>query len=205
MHTRRILFLALAALVGAFASSPAFAQDQEDPEPEVSTQGDAWDRILALTVTGGLDTPYGVAGAAVEVTPFRYLTLYAGGGVSRSGGRFTVGVHPQFPMGRAALGLMAGVAGGPIDWDSSVGDNLGVHRYWELGLFVHTGATFEYRWDSGFFGRIEAGAEFLATDWDAPTSCTYIGSGASCGPAGSNLAAPFRGWVGLTLGYALDL
>jgi hypothetical protein len=210
MHSRRTLVLALTLAMSALASSTAFAQDseedpapQEDPEPEVSTQADAWDRILAFTVTGGLDTPYGVAGAAVEVTPFRYLTIYAGGGVGRSGGRFAAGLHPQFPIGRAALGMMVGVSGGPLDWDSRAGGNLGVHRYWEFGLFVHTGATFEYRWDNGFFGRLEAGAEMLVTPWDA-TSCTYLGDGSSCG-SGTGLWAPFRGWIGLSLGYALDL
>jgi hypothetical protein len=205
MPTRRILVLVL-AMAGSLAASTALAQQQqEDPEPEVSTQGDTWDRVLAVSITGGLDTPFGVAGAAVEVTPFRYLGIYAGGGVSRSGARFAAGLHPQFPMGRAALGLMAGISGGPLDWDSQVGGNQGVHRYWEFGLFVHSGATFEYRWDMGIFLRFELGAEWLVTDWDNPTACTNIGTGAECGASATNLGSPFRGWIGATLGYAFDL
>ena len=97
--TPRALHLAiLAALLWAGASfggpSVVFAQDeedgpaQEDPEPEVSSEPPSnYDRLLAIQVTGGLDTPLGVAGAAIEFAPVRYLAIYAGGGVSRSGAR----------------------------------------------------------------------------------------------------------------------
>lgn len=207
MPARRLtLLLALATILGVFAST-ASAQTtpstpaEEDPEPEVSTR-DAWDRILAFSVTGGLDTPFGIGGAAIEVTPFRYLAIYAGGGVGRDGARIAAGLRPQFPMGKAALGIMLGVTGGPLDWNSGPQD-LGIHRYWEFGLFLHGGASFEYRWSSGLFGRIEMGAEALVTPIE-PTVCTYS-AGGECGNASEGLWTPIRGWVGLSLGYALEL
>src|SRR5690606_28495651 len=118
---RRFLILALGALLGFLASTTlaphaALAQE-EDPEPEVSTQAtppSPWDRFLAVSATVGIDTPFGIGGAAIELTPFRYLSIYAGGGVGRDGGRFAGGILPQLPMGNAALGLMIGLTGGPL-------------------------------------------------------------------------------------------
>src|SRR5690606_13123556 len=95
LMSSRLLLLALAASLGTLASTTAaLAQEEEDPEPEVSTQADPepevsseaarpspWDRFLAVSATVGLDTPLGIGGAAIEVTPFPYLAIYAGGGV----------------------------------------------------------------------------------------------------------------------------
>jgi len=219
MSSRRLLLLVLAASLGTLASTtPALAQE-EDPEPEVSTQADPepevstpapspWDRFLAVSATVGLDTPLGIGGAAVEVTPFPYLAIYAGGGVGRDGGRFAGGIRPQAPMGNAALGLMIGLTGGPLDWDSRgriqfEGDEEVVHRYWELALFFHTGLTFEYRWDEGFFGRLAFGMEALIEPGTA-TVCTF--GGEACESAGySDSYQPIRGWAGLTVGYAFQL
>lgn len=202
---QRSLSLALAALAGALLFAPtALAQDEEDPEPEVSTPNptDAvWDRVLAVAATVGVDTPFGIGGARVEVTPFRYLSIYAGGGVGRDGARFAGGLRPQFPMGNGAMGLMVGLTGGPLDWDSRGYEDTRIHRYWDMALFVHGGVTGEYRWNEGVFGRIEIGFEQLVTP-DTPTACT-ASDGNSC--LDVSLAHPVRGWIGLTVGYALEL
>lgn len=201
--TQRSLSLALAALAGALLFAPAaLAQDREDPEPEVSTPSptDAvWDRVLAIAATVGIDTPFGVGGARLEVTPFRYLAIYAGGGVGRDGARFGGGLRPQYPIGNGAVGVMVGLGGGPLDWDTGH-PNLYVHRYWEMALLVHAGLTGEYRWDEGIFGRFEIGMETVATP--TPSYCAYS-DGTAC--VGTTDFAPVRGWVGLTVGYALDL
>ncbi len=206
--TTRSLLLGLGALAAVFVLAPtAFAQDEEDPEPEVSTPDPTeavWDRVLAISATVGLDTPLGIGGAAIEVTPIRYLAIYAGGGVGRDGVRFAGGIRPQFPFRNLSLGLMLGVTGGPLDWDShgaDGGDGVSIHRYWEMALFVHGALTGEYRWDSGLFGRLEFGAEALVTPSEA-TVCTQS-DGNACGDA--SLWMPIRGWFGLTVGYALDL
>lgn len=203
--TQRSLWLVLGVLVGGLAFSPAaLAQDEEDPEPEVSTPAPSdamWDRVLAVSVTAGIDTPFGIGGAAIEVTPFRYLAIYAGGGVGRDGARFAGGVRPQFPIGNGALGIMLGVTGGPLDWDSRGNEDVRVHRYWEMALFLHTGLSFEYRWAEGFFGRLEFGIEALLTPTEA-TVCSQ-GNGNSC--LDDSLVTPIRGWAGLSVGYAFDL
>ena len=183
--------------------------DEADPEPEVSNEGpDVWDRILSFHVTGGIDTPFGVAGGAVEVTPFRYLSIYAGGGIGRSGGRVAGGIRGQAPIGNAAVGIMLGVHGSPLDWESRGRTNESLHtsRHWDFALFWHGGITAEYRWDFGLFGRLAFGVEALLTP-DSPDACTIGADGdrSECGGLADGLAKPVRGWAGLTIGYALDL
>lgn len=208
-----LLLCALAlAPAGAVAQTDEEGGDQQDPEPEVSsqpassepvtspTQASPYERILALSVTAGLDTPVGIVGANVEVSPVRWITIYAGGGVSRSGARIAGGISGQYPVGHGSVGMSVGLAGGPLDWDSLGANDQRVHRYWEFALYLDWALNAEYRWDEGFFGRISLGVESALTN---ATSCSYIESGTDC--TGANLIIPTRGWAGLTVGYALDL
>ena len=200
--------VALALLVGPlFAPSAAAAQDRQDPEPEVSDEGDVWDRVLAGQVTAGLDTPFGVAGGAIEISPIRYFVFYVGGGVSRSGGRVAGGVRGQAPVGNAAIGLSLGLGGGSQDWESRTGEDeaFRTSRHWDLALFFHGGLSAEYRWDSGLFGRIAFGIDALLTPEADTCSRGEAGAQESCGVSADGLAKPVRGWAGLTVGYALDL
>lgn len=174
---------------------------EEDPEPEVAIDHSVlYDRIFAASVTVGLDTPLGIGGVAAEVTPFRYLAIYAGVGVGRDGFRVAGGIRGQFPIDRAAFGIMAGLTGGPLDWDSRAAgaDAQETHRWWEFALFFHSGISFEYRWDEGIFGRLAFGVEALIEPTEA-TTCRFE-TGGACGREG--LASPIRGWAGLTVGYA---
>ncbi len=218
MPLRRQLCLAL--LTGLLLSAaPAYA---DDPEPEVSDSdptaddGDVWDSLLQLSITLGLDTPFGVAGGAIEFTPYRYITIYAGGGVARFGGRVAGGLRLNFPIGNAAVGMMLGAGGGSQEWDSTlpgVGatqpDSFTITRRWDFAFDVHAGITFEYRWDMGLFGRIGFGATGIIES-DADT-CTIrpegadASTGTDCLSAARDLASPIWGWAGLTIGYALDL
>jgi len=210
---------ALAALVGLLCASPVYAQDTEDPEPEVSDQdpdGNVWDRMLAIGITGGLDTPFGVVGGVVEFTPIQNLMIYAGGGVSRSGARVAGGVQLQFPVDSTAFGINAGVAGGPLDWNSNGEENVTISRYWEFALYFHSGFNITYRWDEGLFGRVGLGMEALIAG--DVTSCT-AGSTSLCDgvvgtemtdetaavAARSDLFSPIRAYVSLTVGYAFDI
>lgn len=209
MTPRFFLVAALATFAWSSASSLALAQDDddgtaEDPEPEVSSQPstrDPYDRLLAASATLGIDTPFGIGGLALEFSPIRYLTIYAGGGVGRDGARVAAGVRPRFPMGNGAFGLMLGVTGGPLDWDSRGLEDMRIHRYWEFALHLHGGLSFEYRWNEGFFGRLEMGIEALMT----PNEADFCGfaDGNSC--VGVPLYKPVRAWLGLSGGYAFDL
>lgn len=221
----------LATLLGAFAlafasSSVALAQNEEDPEPEVSDEGpegsggerdpepevadeggDVWDRLLAVQVTGGLDTPFGVAGGAIEFNPFRFFGVYAGGGASRSGGRVAGGIYGRAPLGNASVGLQLGLGGGPLDWESAgrTDERLHTSRHWDFALFFHSGLMFEYRWEMGLFGRLSFGVDALLTP--EADDCVRGASGdqEACGVTAEGLSKPVRGWAGLTIGYALDL
>lgn len=214
--TRRLLALCLSGAlftagflaVGALNPTPVMAQEdgtEEDPEPEVSLDARLWDRPLAFHVTGGLDTPFGVAGAAVEFSPIRWIAIYAGGGVARSGARVAGGVHVRAPIGHGALGLMGGVGGGPLDWSSRTnGEGApSTQRWWEFALHVHAGLTLEYRWEMGLFGRLAFGIDTLATPGTADV-CT-LSTGEECGAAGEGLVNPLRGWIGLNIGFAPEL
>jgi hypothetical protein len=210
MTLRRHLSLALfGALLFASPVAPvAHAQDREDPEPEVSDEGpDPWDRMLAAHITGGLDTPFGVAGGAIEFSPVRFLAIYAGGGVSRSGGRVAGGIRGQAPIGNAAVGLMLGVGGGPLDWESRGREDELLHtsRHWDFALFFHGGITAEYRWDMGLFGRLAFGMDALLTPEADTCARGATGEQEACGATAEGLGKPIRGWMGLTIGYALDL
>lgn len=206
MSLRRLIALALFG--GLVLAAPgALAQDQEDPEPEVSDVGpeptDPYDRFLAIQVTGGLDTPFGVGGGAIEFTPFRHLMIYAGGGASRSGGRVAGGVAFQYPIHSTSVGVFAGLGGGSLNWDSrgSNGETQ-IQRWWEFALFFHSGIHVEYRWQEGIFGRLGLGIDALV--YGDPDECT-LPAGGECGGEAASLAKPIRGWVGLTIGYAFDL
>lgn len=207
MTTRRLTALAL--LAGLLCASTAYAQDpdQEDPEPEVSDAGpeeptNPYERMLAVSVTGGLDTPFGVVGGALEFAPVEFLNIYAGGGVGRSGARVAGGVSLRFPIHSTAFGVMTGVAGGPMDWDSHAENGPAYHRYWEFAMFIHAAAFFEYRWDIGIFGRLQLGAEALIGG--DVTECRASGD-AVCDTARDDLANPIRAWAGLSIGYAFEL
>ena len=188
-------------------TSTAFADVPEDPahadpEPEVSDQG-PYSRMLALAVTGGVDTPFGLVGGALEFAPIEYLNLYAGAGVGRSGVRIAGGAALRFPVDSTAFGFRLGVAGGPMDW--SAGGSGGVpqlNRYWNFALFAHAAFDVEYRFDEGVFVRGSLGAEALVAG-DACISPAMMEGECVAPPAG--LASPIRAWVGVTVGYALEL
>jgi hypothetical protein len=184
----------------------ATSESLEETQPIEGTQADAervWDRLLSATIIAGIDTPFGIGGATLEITPFRFLSVYVGGGVGRDSYRFAGGLRAQFPVGSAAVGVMAGVTGGPLNWDSRYGGELSVHRWWDIAAFFHTGLTFEYRWPDGIFGRLAFGAEALI----APeASECVLGDGSACGElSNQNLSHPVRGWAGLQVGYAFAL
>ncbi len=202
----RHLFLALGALL-LCAPASALAQEDEsteaDPEPEVSSQSDQWDRVLSIGVSGAWDGPLGLGSGQLEIAPFRYLGIYVGAGASRSGVRVGGGVNLRFPVGDGAVGLFTGLTGGPEDWDSRGAEEVRIHRYWEFGLHLHGGATFEYRWPMGLYGRFSVGADGLMTPQE-PTECE-LADGTACGEVQENLYKPVRGFAMLTIGYAFDL
>ncbi|MEZ4340714.1 MAG: hypothetical protein R3B82_29180 [Sandaracinaceae bacterium] len=200
MTLRRLL--ALAVMSGLLCASPAFAQSEEDPEPEVSDAGpeNLYERLLAVSATGGWDTPFGVIGGGIEFAPIQWINIYAGGGVSRSGGRFTLGVNFRAPIHSTAFGVQLGVSGGPLDHDATGDDPL--HRYWEFALFVNAGLNVEYRFDMGVFLRLAGGAEALVAG--DVTECRGAGV-TSCEEVPQGLAQPFYPWAALSVGYAFEL
>ena len=188
-------------------TSTAFADVPEDPahadpEPEVSDQG-PYSRMLALALTGGVDTPFGLIGGVLEFAPIEYLNIYAGGGVGRSGVRIAGGAALRFPVDSTSFGFRLGVAGGPMDWSAGGGDGepAQLNRYWEFALFAHAAFDIEYRFDEGIFVRGSLGAEALV----AGDACISPQSGDDCVAPPEGLASPVRAWVGVTVGYAFEL
>ncbi|UJR79752.1 hypothetical protein [Sandaracinus amylolyticus] len=190
----------------------------DEPDPEVSSEPaaatrDIWDRMLAVELVGGLDTPYGVFGGAVVISPIRHLALDVGGGVSRDGGRVAGGARLVLPHANGALGVRVGFAGGPLTWESAVpghnvpGDEVhtrdGVQRQtWEFVGFVDVSLSLEVRFDLGIYARFLFGVEHALS---GPTSCEERIDGESIGPCSASSFQPTRTYVGLAVGYAFDI
>lgn len=214
--SRVALALALALCLFPLGSTVAFAND---PDPEVSsepaeataTPRDIWDRMLAFEITGGIDTPYGLVGGAVVVSPIRYLALDLGGGVSRDGGRVAGGARLVLPHANGAFGVRVGFAGGPLTWTSHSPDQTAAGRTdggspplvaqtrsWDFVGFLDAAISLEIRFDMGIYTRVELGVEHALA---GPDRCVEPGVAAMCSPGG----APTRSYLGLAVGYALDI
>ena len=209
MQPRHLAFALFGALLLA-AAPTAHAQEEgddgseEDPEPEVSSQPDQWDRMLGIAATGAWDGPLGIGSGQIEFAPVRYVNIYAGAGVSRSGVRVGGGLQLRYPVGDGVMGLFAGAGGGPMDWDSRGEEGVTqIHRYWEFALFLNGGVYVEYRWPIGVFGRFSVGVDALVTP-DAASECV-LPSGGACGNVEGNLYKPVRAFAELSIGYAFDL
>lgn len=192
-----------------------------DPEPEVSSDPaesaeaaprDLWSRMIAVEITGGIDTPYGLVGGAIVITPFRNLALDLGGGVSRDGGRVAGGARLVLPHANGAFGMRVGFAGGPLTWDTAVhgtnvpGDPTGgertAHLTWDFVGFVDLSLSLEVRFDMGMYLRFEFGVEHALAGAD---SCVENFEGMAVATCGRGVYQPTRSFVGLALGYAFDI
>lgn len=193
------LLLALAAGLGIAPSSASADPEPEvsDPEPEVSDPVSPYTRLLGVELIGGLDTPYGLIGADVRLSPIPFLSIDAGAGVSRDGVRVGGGVSLIAPQDHFAFTVRIGAAGGPLNWDS--GGLQAQHRYWSFAAFISADLGLEYRWDEGFTGRVFVGLEDDVTS--TADVCT-TGEGLACDPSlGSH---PTRLYIGLAIGYMFD-
>jgi hypothetical protein len=211
--------LTISLLLSVGSMLPASLARADEPEPEVSSQeaaveaetADLWDRLLAVELIGGIDTPFGVVGGAVVVTPFRHLALDLGGGVSRDGGRVAGGVRAILPHANGALGFRLGFAGGPLTWDTSVAGQPAVggepartgvvqHREWDFVGFVDLSISLEARFDAGVYVRLVLGVEHALSGADR-----CVEDGGATGTCGSGGYQPMRSYLGLAVGYAFDL
>jgi len=219
MATRFAHALAV-ALLTVWMSVPIARAD--DPEPEVSSAParSIWDRVLAVEMVGGVDTPWGVFGGAVVVAPIRYLQLDLGGGISRDGGRITGGARLVLSHANGAFGMRLGFSGGPLGWavqapDPASPDPLGEptfviqRRSWDFVGFIDLALSLEIRLDAGVYGRLLFGVEHALAGADR---CVETGAGGSTSACGSGDRAgvvvggnPTRSYIGLALGYAFEL
>lgn len=220
MTRLRLLALLLSLPFGALAFSPSVAL-ADDPEPEVSDQVEEpagpdpmhlrWDRLLGLELTGGIDSPYGVVGAGILVSPLRFLRIDLGGGVSRDGARLAGGVSVVLPQDHFALVLRVGASGGPLTWDGDYAADPAAgsptqtpviahqHRYWGFAAFFDTSIGLEYRFDEGVLLRLSAGIETTLND----TADACASDGGAC--LGTVHDHPARIWGALSVGYMFDI
>jgi hypothetical protein len=193
----------------------------DDPEPEVSDQVEEpagpdpmhlrWDRLLGLELTGGIDSPYGVAGAGILVSPIRFLRIDLGGGVSRDGARLAGGVSLVLPQDHFALVIRVGASGGPLGWDGDYTTDpppgsttqtpvlAHEHRYWSFAAFFDTSLGLEYRFDEGVLIRLSFGVQTTLND----TADACAADGGAC--MGTVHDHPARLWGALSVGYMFDI
>lgn len=207
----RRLSLLVPALFALLAAPPIALAD---PEPEVSDGEDTpdqWDRWLGIELVGGLDTPYGLLGADVRLSPHRNVVFDIGGGGSRDGARVAGGVAFQIPDREFAFQVRGGVAGGPLTWDSGYEfeDSTGMlhaatlHRAWDFTAFLDLDVALEWRHPSGWGGRIFFGVE---NDLISTASRCAVDDGTTetnCAPGSGG--HPIRVYLGLSVGYSFDL
>ncbi|MDQ3032514.1 MAG: hypothetical protein M3Y87_08870 [Myxococcota bacterium] len=212
--------LTAALALAAIPFSGASLARADDPEPEVSseeaaaTPRDIWDRLLAVELIGGIDTPWGVFGGAVVISPVRYLALDVGGGISRDGGRVAGGARLVLPHANGSFGLRVGFAGGPLSWERPVpgtGTNIPgevgspertARRTWEFVGFVDVSVNLEIRLDAGVYFRFLFGVEHALSGADSCVESTADGAVGFCARGSFQ---PVRTYVGLALGYAFDI
>ena len=215
MRLRLVLTLA-ALFMGAFALVPTSIARADDPEPEVSDHveeptgpdpmHERWDRLLGVELVGGIDSPFGVIGAALDVQPLRFLRLDIGGGVSRDGGRLGGGASLVLPQDHFALTMRVGFAAGPLSWES--GDRqVRIREYWGFAAFFDTSIGLEYRFDMGLTIRASLGVETALNA--AADSCAtsapdpMTGLSGTCSPTSGH--HPARLFLGLSVGYMFDI
>lgn len=205
MSFLRARMLPLVAMLLVAFAAPSIAA--AEPEPEVSSGEpetavhDQWDRLIGAEITGGFDTPYGVAGAALVIAPIRHLVFDFGGGVSRDGARVAGGVRALVPFQDSALVLRVGIAGGALSWE---GEQAGrTRRTWDFNGFIDASVGYEYRHPVGFYVRVELGVEHaLNSTADTCETVTPEGTTVLCDGSG---AAPIRTYLGLAFGYMFEV
>ena len=131
------------------------------------------------------------------------VTLYAGGGVGRFGGRFAGGLQLQVPIDSTAFGIQAGFGGGALEATSGGADNTRIRRYWGMALYFHSALSLTYRFEEGVFGRLSLGMDALVAG--DPDECVFTATDTECGVSASSLHRPVSPFAGLTVGYAFDI
>jgi hypothetical protein len=189
--------IAAAAVVLLFARS-AFAEEPSAPD-------DPW-RARPISLAGQMiATPYGFAGASVAVTPVRWLSVEAGGGVTVDGPQAAL-----MPRGRIFVSRKVALS---LGLGASFGRYVDAHdlqlcaivpfgarcppdpvRTWETAAWANALGALEGRTGSGFEWRVFAGIGRLLNRG------AFVCDGGSCPDA-----APTQPYAGLALGYAFGL
>jgi hypothetical protein len=196
----------------ASAESGSSTESSAASDTPVARPRDLWDRLVSVELIGGVDTPFGVFGGAVVITPVRYLAFDLGGGASRDGGRVAGGARLVLPHANGAFGVRLGFAGGPLSWETQVGGTSGPdevsaaartdRRVWEFSGFVDASISVEFRFDPGIYARLMLGVEHALSMAD---SCVATSANSGQGMCARGEYQPTRAYIGLAVGYAFDI
>jgi hypothetical protein len=175
--------------------------------PARASAADPWGRIVALDVQAGLGSPYGLLGASIDVTPTRYLTFAVGAGIV-DGSRLVVMPRLRLPAGRTgtAIAVGAGASYGSysIDNGSCYGFICGVDPTWTAtfaAVRLNGDISVEHRARSGFEIRGYVGVGEIVAASKTGCSSNFHDS---C-PSGHDQLGRVGPYVGMAIGYALDL
>lgn len=201
-------FLAFVFSIVLATSFSAFAQENanttsESAATETKENSDKWARELSVEITGGIDTPHGLIGGNIGYTPIKHLRLSAGAGYSRDGLVFAFQARGMLSHAESALGFGLGLSGGQLSWESGKqGDQFSQStyskRFWDFALGLNADVSYEYRFTDAIYARFYFGVNYYVTNHDRCNSDTGLTTCAQ----GQN---PIRPFVGLSLGYAVDL
>lgn len=165
-----------------------------------------WDRPLSIALVTGLGTPNGLAGATLDVTPIRYLTLGGGGGMAIDGLQQEGHARLRIPIGAGAVTLGGGVSTGPYlnhggkALCSIAYEGVCWHRRWERAWWKNVDVAFEMRTRDGFELRTFLG---VAGQVDTPETECVVTRGSGKGACGAQTIAVLP-YLGVSFGYVFD-
>lgn len=203
MSTHCFSFAAIAAF-GLFSSFFSVARAQGGarvvPAPHDETHSEApgahdaasrW-RSIDVVALGGVGTPLGFGGLALDWSPSRFFAVYAGTGLSAHGPQSALLARVRVPIDdRFAIAVGAGPSYGRYESTSAT-----TQRTWSLATWMNAEVSLEHRDSSPVHVRIYAGLGGLLD----PAAATCTGAASACAAARGGTVI---GYAGVALGFSL--
>lgn len=170
-----------------------------------SERASVWDPPISVAVVTGLGTPTGLAGATLDVTPVRYLTVGGGAGMGVDGLQQEGHLRLRIPIGPVAVTFGGGVSSGPhVNHEGKIlcaiaHEGVCWHRRWDRAWWKNADVAFEMRTSEGFELRAFVG---VAGQIDTPETECLVTRGSGKGACGGARTVAVLPYIGVAFGYA---
>ena len=168
----------------------AFFAPQNAPAEE--SGADPWtDRWLALEIHGGLGTPHGFGGLALDLTPARFFSFNLGAGMGIDGIQVQLSTRWRIPFDEHGVGVSVGTSFG----DSDVGDLVSTNIHLGNAVWVNSEVFYEHRWEAGLLLRAYVGLGVKAWAETCRESSFHNEEDRECGAVGHPYVGLAAGWA----------